>query len=52
MLPVQTVMIRYMGLVYGWGDGWLSAVGDWEGFAGGALGSTVTGGCARWLSQI
>ena len=47
MLPVQTVMIRYMVLVYRWGDGWLSAVGDWEGFAGGALGSTVTGGCAR-----
>ena len=43
MLPVQTVMIRYMVLVYRWGDGWLSAAGDWEGFAGGA----VTGGCAR-----
>lgn len=43
MLPVQTVMIRYMVLVYRWGDGWLGAVGDWEGFAGGA----VAGGCAR-----
>ena len=45
MLPVQTVMIRYMVLVYRWGDGWLSAAGDWDGFAGGA----VTGGCARRL---
>lgn len=44
MLPVQTVMIRYMVLVYRWGDGWLGAVGDWGGFVGGA----VTGGCARW----
>ena len=43
MLPVQTVMIRYMVLVYRWGSGRLGAVGDWEGFAGG----TVTGGCAR-----
>ena len=43
MLPVQTVMIRYMVLVYRWGDGWLGAVGDWEGFAGG----DVTGGGAR-----
>lgn len=43
MLPVQTVMIRYMVLVYRWGDGWLSAAGDWSGFAGG----DVTGGCAR-----
>ena len=43
MLPVQTVMIRYMVLVYRWGDWWLSAVGDWEGFVDG----TVTGGCAR-----
>lgn len=42
MLPVQTVMIRYMVLVYRWGDGWLSAVGAREGFAGGA----VTGGGA------
>ena len=39
MLPVQTVMIRYMVLVYRWGDWWLSAVG--------ALGGAVTGGCAR-----
>lgn len=43
MLPVQTVMIRYMVLVYRWGDGWFGSVGAWEGFAGGA----VTGGCAR-----
>lgn len=43
MLPVQTVMIRYMVLVYRWGSGRLGAAGDWEGFAGG----TVTGGCAR-----
>mgnify|MGYP004539568515 CR=1 FL=1 len=39
MLPVQTVMIRYMVLVYRWGAGWLGAVGVW--------GSTVAGGCAR-----
>lgn len=31
MLPVQTVMIRYMVLVYRWGNGWLGAVGDWGG---------------------
>ena len=43
MLPVQTVMIRYMVLVYRWGNGWLSAAGDWDGFVGG----DVTGGCAR-----
>ena len=43
MLPVQTVMIRYMVLVYRWGDGWLSAAGAWSG----SLGGTVTGGCAR-----
>ena len=43
MLPVQTVMIRYMVLVYRWGDGWLGAAGDWGGFVGGA----VTGGCTR-----
>ena len=47
MLPVQTVMIRYMVLVYRWGNGWLSEVGAWEAFAGGALGGDVTGGCAR-----
>lgn len=47
MLPVQTVMIRYMVLVYRWGRGWLSMVGDWEGFAGG----DVMGGGARRLSQ-
>ncbi len=43
MLPVQTVMIRYMVLVYRWGNGWLGAAGDWEDFVGGA----VTGGGAR-----
>ena len=43
MLPVQTVMIRYMVLVYRWGSGQLSAAGDWEGFVGG----DVTGGGAR-----
>lgn len=43
MLPVQTVMIRYMVLVYRWGRGRLSAAGDWSGFAGGRM----TGGCAR-----
>lgn len=37
-------MIRYMVLVYRWGAGWPDVVGDWSGFAGGA----VTGGCARW----
>ena len=42
MLPVQTVMIRYMVLVYRWGSGWLGEVGAREGFAGGA----VTGGGA------
>ena len=47
MLPVQTVMIRYMVLVYRWGSGWPDVVGAWEGFAGGALGGDVTGGCAR-----
>lgn len=44
MLPVQTVMIRYMVLVYRWGSGWLGEVGDW----GGAWGGAVTGGGARW----
>ena len=39
MLPVQTVMIRYMVLVYRWGAGWADAVG--------ARGGDVTGGCAR-----
>ena len=47
MLPVQTVMIRYMVLVYRWGRGWLSVVGAWDGFVGG----TVTGGCARRRAQ-
>ena len=39
MLPVQTVMIRYMVLVYRWGRGRADVVGDW--------GGDVTGGCAR-----
>ena len=43
MLPVQTVMIRYMVLVYRWGSGWLGAAGA----QGGALDGAVTGGCAR-----
>ena len=42
MLPVQTVMIRYMVLVYRWGRGWLGAAGARGGFAG-----AVTGGGAR-----
>ena len=43
MLPVQTVMIRYMVLVYRWGRGWLGTAGAWEGFAG---------GCARrWVAS-
>lgn len=46
MLPVQTVMIRYMVLVYRWGSGWFGPVGDW----GGSLGGAVTGGGARrWV---
>ena len=48
MLPVQTVMIRYMVLVYRWGDRWLSAAGDWGGFAGGA----VTRGWRRSLMVL
>lgn len=43
MLPVQTVMIRYMVLVYRWGRGWPDAAGARGGFVGGA----VRGGCAR-----
>lgn len=43
MLPVQTVMIRYMVLVYRWGRGWLGVVGAW----GVSWGGTVTGGGAR-----
>ena len=43
MLPVQTVMIRYMVLVYRWGSGWPDVAGAWGGFAGGA----VRGGCAH-----
>lgn len=37
MLPVQTVMIRYMVLVYRWGRGWLGVAGARGGFAGGAV---------------
>lgn len=47
MLPVQTVMIRYMVLVYRWGDRWLSAVGGCEGFAGGDV---TGGGARRWAA--
>ena len=43
MLPVQTVMIRYIVLVYRWGSGWPDVVGA----CGGSLGGAVTGGCAR-----
>lgn len=43
MLPVQTVMIRYMVLVYRWGRGRLSVAGACGGFVDGA----VRGGCAR-----
>ena len=45
MLPVQTVMIRYMVLVYRWGSRWLGVVGA----RGGSLGGSMTGGCARRL---
>lgn len=45
MLPVQTVMIRYMVLVYRWGNGWVGVAGA----CGGSLGGTVTGGGARRL---
>lgn len=44
MLPVQTVMIWYMVLVYRWGSGWPDAAGAW----GVSWGGTVTGGGARW----
>ena len=48
MLPVQTVMIRYMVLVYRWGRGWSGAAGDWGGSLGGSMtGGAVTGGGAR-----
>ena len=47
MLPVQTVMIRYMVLVYRWGSRWFGSAGDWEGFAGGFAGGDVRGGGAR-----
>ena len=42
MLPVQTVMIRYMVLVYRWGSGWADVVGA----RGGSLGGSMTGGGA------
>ena len=45
MLPVQTVMIRYMVLVYRWGDGRLGAAGDWGWLCRRVLGA---GGDARW----
>ena len=53
MLPVQTVMIRYMVLVYRWGSGWLSAVGAWEAFAGGCSGrvEALAGGCCRYQNR-
>ena len=41
MLPVQTVMIRYMVLVYRWGSGWLGAAGDWGGSLGGLVGGQM-----------
>ena len=43
MLPVQTVMIRYMVLVYRWGRGRADVVGDWGGFAGGFVGGCCDG---------
>lgn len=49
MLPVQTVMIRYMVLVYRWDSGWLGAAGARGGtVTGGTVtGGAVTSGCAR-----
>ena len=41
MLPVQTVMIRYMVLVYRWGAGWVGAVGAWGGSLGGLVGGQM-----------
>ena len=49
MLPVQTVMIRYMVLVYRWGRGWLGAAGAWDGFAGGS--TTGSAGRADALAE-
>ncbi len=47
MLPVQTVMIRYMVLVYRWGGGWPDAVGVRGPFVGPMMGGCGTDGCAR-----
>lgn len=52
MLPVQTVMIRYMVLVYRWGRGWLGVAGDWEGFACGDGGAdALAGGGCRYRAR-
>lgn len=57
MLPVQTVMIRYMVLVYRWGSGWLGAVGAWDGFAGGSTtgsagrADALAAGCCRYRAR-
>ena len=53
MLPVQTVMIRYMVLVYRWGSGWLGVAGAREGFAGGCSGrvEALAGGCCRYQTR-
>lgn len=45
MLPVQTVMIRYMVLVYRWGSGRLGSAGARGGFVGGSM---MGGGARRW----
>lgn len=45
MLPVQTVMIRYMVLVYRWGSSWLGVVDA----CGGSLGGSTMGGGVRRL---
>ena len=57
MLPVQTVMIRYMVLVYRWGNGRLGAAGDWDGFAGGSTtgsagrADALAAGCCRYRAR-
>ena len=52
MLPVQTVMIRYMVLVYRWGSGRLGAAGDWDGFAGGSMmGGGARGVYSLWVRE-
>lgn len=43
MLPVQTVMIRYMVLVYRWGNGRFGSAGARDG----ALGGSMRGGAGR-----